>query len=62
MIRRSSSATDAARLIEALDVYRIGADLLELAATDVEDSRAFVEQSRRKRRRSGASAAATETA
>jgi hypothetical protein len=28
------------RLIEARDVYRIGADLLELAATDVEDSRA----------------------
>src|SRR5204863_8616550 len=31
---------DPFRLIEARDVYRIGADLLELAATDVEDSRA----------------------
>ena len=107
MIRRSSSATDATRLNEARDVYRIGADLLELAATDVEESRAeeaataiaalaanrraptggsseqqskpspprqvlvpswpaqhgaFVEQSGRKRRRSGASAAAAETA
>src|SRR5207245_10833157 len=102
--RRSS---DLFRLIEARDVYRIGADLLELAATDVEDSRAeeaataiaalaanrraptggsseqqskpspprqvlvpswpaqhgaFVEQSGRKRRRSGASAAAADTA
>ena len=98
---------DLFRLIEARDVYRIGADLLELAATDVEESRAeeaataiaalaanrraptggsseqqskpspprqvlvpswpaqhgaFVEQSGRKRRRSGASAAAAETA
>src|SRR6266576_4414680 len=31
---------DPFRLIEARDVYRIGADLLELAATDGEDSRA----------------------
>jgi hypothetical protein len=31
---------DPFRLIEARDVYRIGADLLELAATEVEDSRA----------------------
>src|SRR6266567_4830232 len=31
---------DLFRLIEARDVYRIGADLLELAATDVEESRA----------------------
>src|SRR5205085_10879051 len=31
---------DLFRLIEARDVYRIGADLLELAATDVEKSRA----------------------